>query len=90
MWSISETVSEWKTSSPALYLLGILCAFPTGVIEDNKVDFLGMSLDGSAATAGQWTLLALGLVFLLTTILLAYKYRKSKKHHKSSSTMELK
>ncbi|XP_041818495.1 angiotensin-converting enzyme [Chelmon rostratus] len=62
----------------------------TGVIEDNKVDFLGMSLDGSAATAGQWTLLALGLVFLLTTILLAYKYRKSKKHHKSSSTMELK
>ncbi|XP_076616131.1 angiotensin-converting enzyme [Chaetodon auriga] len=61
-----------------------------GEIKNDNVDFLGMSLDSSAAIAGQWILLALGLLFLLTTILLAYKYRKSKKHSKSSSTMELK
>ncbi|XP_070846561.1 angiotensin-converting enzyme [Chaetodon trifascialis] len=57
---------------------------------NSNVSFLGMSLDSSAAIAGQWILLALGLLFLLTTILLAYKYRKSKKRSKSSSTMELK
>lgn len=57
---------------------------------DDKVDFLGMNLDRSAATAGQWVLLAIGLVLLLVTIMLAYKYRKAKKHKKTSSLMELK
>ena len=55
-----------------------------------KVDFLGMSVDSSAALAGQWVLLVIGLVLLVATILLAYKYRKSRKPEKSLSTMELK
>ncbi|XP_035263080.1 angiotensin-converting enzyme-like [Anguilla anguilla] len=54
------------------------------------VDFLGMSVDSTGAAAGQWILLVLGLVFLVTTIYLGYNYRKSKKRGKSSSTMELK
>lgn len=57
---------------------------------DDKVDFLGMSVDSSGATAGQWILLVLAVLFLLTTLLLACKYRKAKKHKKSSSMMELK
>ncbi|KAJ8365026.1 hypothetical protein SKAU_G00138570 [Synaphobranchus kaupii] len=60
---------------------------PTG---DTVVDFLGMSVNSAGAAAGQWILLVLGLVFLLTTIYLGYNYRKSKKHGKSSSTIELK
>lgn len=61
-----------------------------GEIQPAKVDFLGMSLDGSAAAAGQWILLVVGLVLLVATILLAYKYRKSRKPEKSTSTVELK
>lgn len=57
---------------------------------DDKVDFLGMSVDASGATAGQWILLVLAVLFLLTTIFLAFRYRKAKKHKKSASTMELK
>uniref|UniRef100_A0A3Q3INI6 Angiotensin-converting enzyme n=1 Tax=Monopterus albus TaxID=43700 RepID=A0A3Q3INI6_MONAL len=57
---------------------------------DNNVDFLGMSVDNSAAAAGQWILLVLGVVLLVATILLAYKYRKTKKSPKSTSMMELK
>lgn len=56
---------------------------------DAKVDFLGQSVDSAAATAGQWVLLVLGLVLLVATIALAFKYRKSKKGM-SMSTMELK
>lgn len=56
----------------------------------SQVDFLGMNLDSSAAMAGQWILLVIGLVLLVATILLAYKYRKSKKPEKSISTLELK
>lgn len=57
---------------------------------DDKVDFLGMSVDASAATVGQWILLVLAVLFLLTTIFLACRYRKAKKHKKSASMMELK
>ncbi|KAM9837051.1 angiotensin-converting enzyme [Aulostomus maculatus] len=67
---------DWKPSS--------------GTVQTSKVDFLGMSVESSAALAGQWILLVVGLVLLLATILLAYKYRKSKKPEKSLSTMELK
>lgn len=65
---------------------------PSGVeTKVNKVDFLGMSLDSSAAVAGQWVLLVLGLVLLLATIFSLYSYRKAKKQiKKSSSMMELK
>lgn len=63
---------------------------PTGEIKPSKVDFLGISVDDSAAIAGQWVLLVVGLVLLVATILLAYKYRRSKKPEKSLSTMELK
>uniref|UniRef100_A0A8C4IMK9 Angiotensin-converting enzyme n=1 Tax=Dicentrarchus labrax TaxID=13489 RepID=A0A8C4IMK9_DICLA len=62
----------------------------TGEIKSSKVDFLGMSVDGSAAMAGQWILLVLGVVLLVATILLAYRYRKSNKHEKSLSLLELK
>lgn len=75
----------------ALYLLFISFLYPDpDPIKDNKVDFLGMNVDGSAATAGQWILLVLGIVLLVATILLGYKYRKTKKREKSSSMMELK
>ncbi|XP_056152965.1 angiotensin-converting enzyme [Lampris incognitus] len=57
--------------------------------ETNKVDFLGMSMDGASAVAGQWILLVLGLVLLVSTILLAYKYRQSRRPEKSQSTLEL-
>lgn len=60
------------------------------VVESNKVDFLGMSVDKAAAVAGQWILLVLGLVLLVATILVAYKYKKAKKSRKSLSSMELK
>uniref|UniRef100_A0A8C3AXV9 Angiotensin-converting enzyme n=1 Tax=Cyclopterus lumpus TaxID=8103 RepID=A0A8C3AXV9_CYCLU len=56
----------------------------------SEVDFLGISVNGAAAIAGQWVLLVLGVVFLAATILLAYKYRRSKKPERSLSTMELK
>ncbi|TKS90014.1 Angiotensin-converting enzyme [Collichthys lucidus] len=73
---------DWKPLSSVLD--------PDPEIKDNKVDFLGMNVDGSAATAGQWILLVLGIVLLVATILLGYKYRKTKKREKSSSMMELK
>ncbi|XP_069012000.1 angiotensin-converting enzyme isoform X2 [Embiotoca jacksoni] len=74
---------DWKPS--VLYM----CS-PAGEIEARKVDFLGMNVDSSAAMAGQWILLVLGLVLLVATILLAYKNRKSKKSTMSTSQMELK
>lgn len=49
-----------------------------------------MSVDKAAAVAGQWILLVLGLVLLVATILVAYKYKKAKKSRKSLSSMELK
>ncbi|KAJ8264684.1 hypothetical protein GJAV_G00152490 [Gymnothorax javanicus] len=60
------------------------------VSDDDTVDFLGMRVGSSGAAAGQWILLVLGLVLLVTTIYFGYNYRKSKKRGKSSSTMELK
>ncbi|XP_068161194.1 angiotensin-converting enzyme [Antennarius striatus] len=71
---------NWTPSSPAVT-----------EVKADKVDFLGMDVTSSAAAAGQWILLVLGLVLVVATILLAYKYRKSKKQiKKSSSMMELK
>lgn len=61
-----------------------------GEAKSTKVDFLGLSVEGASAIAGQWVLLVLGVVLLVATILLAYKYRRSKKPEKSLSTMELK
>ncbi|XP_064807077.1 angiotensin-converting enzyme-like [Oncorhynchus masou masou] len=63
---------------------------PPPAPEEGKVDFLGMSLDGAGAAAGQWVLLFLGLVLLVATILLGYKYKKSKRRNLSSSELELK
>ncbi|KAL7869846.1 hypothetical protein AOLI_G00138340 [Acnodon oligacanthus] len=61
------------------------------VVEDSAVDFLGLNVDQAAATAGQWVLLVLGIVLLLATIFLAYKYRKSRHlQNKSISQVELK
>lgn len=66
-----------------------MCLAPE-VNVDDKVDFLGLSVDASGATAGQWVLLVLAVLFLLTTIFLAFRYRKAKKYKKSASMMELK
>ncbi|PKU31794.1 angiotensin-converting enzyme [Limosa lapponica baueri] len=57
----------------------------------NQANFLGMSLDSNQATAGGWVLLALALVFLITTIFLGVKFFSARrKAFKSSSEMELK
>ncbi|KAM6897562.1 angiotensin-converting enzyme [Xenentodon cancila] len=62
---------------------------PSKETQDNKVHFLGMSVDSAAAVAAQWILLVISLVLLLTTILLLYKYRQSKKCGKFLCKMEL-
>ncbi|KAI1887172.1 hypothetical protein AGOR_G00203390 [Albula goreensis] len=69
----------WGTQAP-----------PPAPVTDEKVDFLGMSLDPAGAAAGQWILLVLGLALLVATIYLGYSFRKSKSSGRSSSTMELK
>ncbi|KAM9424543.1 angiotensin-converting enzyme [Pholidichthys leucotaenia] len=56
----------------------------------DKVNFLGLNVDSSAAIVGQWVLLVLGVVLVVAVISLAFMYRKSKKSKKSLSTMELK
>ncbi|XP_050767782.1 angiotensin-converting enzyme [Gymnogyps californianus] len=57
----------------------------------SRTDFLGMSLASNQATAGGWVLLALALIFLITTIFLGVKFFSArKKAFKSSSEMELK
>uniref|UniRef100_A0A669B7A7 Angiotensin-converting enzyme n=1 Tax=Oreochromis niloticus TaxID=8128 RepID=A0A669B7A7_ORENI len=58
--------------------------------EAKTVDFLGLNVNRSAAIAGQWILLALGVLLLVATVLTAYMYRKARKPEKSLSTMELK
>lgn len=59
--------------------------------DSSKTDFLGMSLTKSQATAGGWVLLALALIFLITTIFLSVKFFSSRrKAFKSISEMELK
>lgn len=83
---MTEFVSE-KQSIPCVSYSVFLCLCPG---KAGKVDFLGMNVDSAAAIAGQWVLLVIGLVLLVATILLAYKYRKSRKPQKSLSTMELK
>lgn len=85
-----ELVSGWKQSAQhcAYFEFSV---FPGSVSDlESDVDFLGMSVNSSAAIAGQWVLLVLGVVLLLATILLGYKYRKSKKRDKSLSMLELK
>ncbi|TSK14531.1 Angiotensin-converting enzyme [Bagarius yarrelli] len=65
----------------------------TAVVEEHSstVDFLGLSVDEAAAVAGQWVLLVLGIVLLVATAFLAYKYRKFRRFNKKSiSQMELK
>ncbi|NXE25143.1 ACE enzyme, partial [Ardeotis kori] len=57
----------------------------------DRTDFLGMSLAGNQATAGGWVLLALALIFLITTIFLGIMFFTARrKAFKSSSEMELK
>ncbi|XP_076856780.1 angiotensin-converting enzyme isoform X2 [Brachyhypopomus gauderio] len=62
------------------------------VVEElSPVNFLGLSVNESAAAAGQWILLVLGIVLLLSTTFMAYKYRKARHlQNKSSSQVELK
>ncbi|NXR45086.1 ACE enzyme, partial [Hippolais icterina] len=59
--------------------------------DSGKTDFLGMSLTKSQAAAGAWVLLALALIFVITTIILGVKLCSARrKAFKSSSEMELK
>ncbi|NXU41431.1 ACE enzyme, partial [Drymodes brunneopygia] len=60
--------------------------------DSNKTNFLGMSLTKSQATAGGWVLLALALIFLITTIFLGVKFFSARRNQafKTSSEMELK
>ncbi|XP_062859441.1 angiotensin-converting enzyme [Trichomycterus rosablanca] len=59
--------------------------------KDSSASFLGLTVDEAAASAGQWVLLVLGIVLLLSTIFLAYKYQKSRRQNsKSLSQIELK
>lgn len=67
--------------------------FPATPVQpsSNQANFLGMSLASNQATAGGWVLLALALVFLITTIFLGVKFFSARrKAFKSSSEMELK
>ncbi|XP_057682764.1 angiotensin-converting enzyme [Corythoichthys intestinalis] len=70
---------DWKPSTPA----------KESETNTNTVDFLGMNVDRAAAVAGQWILLVIGLVLLLTIIFMAYRYRKSKRSKASLLSMEL-
>uniref|UniRef100_T1E6J3 Angiotensin-converting enzyme n=1 Tax=Crotalus horridus TaxID=35024 RepID=T1E6J3_CROHD len=59
--------------------------------DETEVNFLGMSLSSSQIETGQWILLAIGLILLITTIVLGVKYFITRrKGFKSSSEMELK
>ncbi|KAF2985086.1 hypothetical protein EK904_000355 [Melospiza melodia maxima] len=59
--------------------------------DSSKTDFLGMSLTQSQATAGGWVLLALALLFLITTIFFGVKFFLVRgKAFTSISEMELK
>lgn len=49
-----------------------------------------MSVDSAAAVAGQWVLLVLGVVLLLATVLLVFKFKKSHRSERSLSLVELK
>uniref|UniRef100_A0A4W4GRH0 Angiotensin-converting enzyme n=2 Tax=Electrophorus electricus TaxID=8005 RepID=A0A4W4GRH0_ELEEL len=62
------------------------------VVEElSTVNFLGLSVDEAGAAAGQWILLVLGIVLLLSTAFIGYKYRKARHlQNKSSSQVELK
>ncbi|XP_036407894.1 angiotensin-converting enzyme-like [Megalops cyprinoides] len=79
---------DWMPSSEEIGpgLAPTLTTTPSA--REGKVDFLGMSLDSAAAAAGQWILLVLGLVFLITTIYMCCKNKRASKH-KSSSILEL-
>lgn len=86
---IPHTTAQGLQQQPRLSFL----SFPvTPDQEDSsKTDFLGMSLTKSQATAGSWVLLALALLFLITTIFFGVKFFSARrKAFKSSSEMELK
>lgn len=66
--------------------------FPSTSVQDHsdQAEFLGMSLTRNQATAGGWVLLALALIFLVTTIFFGIKFSSvRRKAFKSSSEMEL-
>ncbi|XP_053121534.1 angiotensin-converting enzyme isoform X2 [Hemicordylus capensis] len=60
-------------------------------VNDDRVSFLGMSMTSSKASAGQWILLIIGLIFVIATIGLAVRVHNARRGtFKSSSEMELK
>ncbi|XP_053555757.1 angiotensin-converting enzyme [Bombina bombina] len=59
--------------------------------EAAKIMFLGLSLSQGQATAGQWVLLVISILFVLATLFLGFKYYNNKRRaNKSSSELELK
>ncbi|XP_041431911.1 angiotensin-converting enzyme isoform X1 [Xenopus laevis] len=64
---------------------------PPSEESNSNSDFLGMAVSNGQAAAGQWILLALGIVLVITTIIFGVMYSKMKSRAKmSSSQMELK
>ncbi|XP_061444219.1 angiotensin-converting enzyme [Rhineura floridana] len=63
----------------------------TGQVQANdRVNFLGMSLSSSDATAGQWTLLLIALFLLIATLVLGAKCIQARRGGKTGLEMELK
>ncbi|KAJ6660556.1 hypothetical protein lerEdw1_017553 [Lerista edwardsae] len=87
-WLVAENIRNGETLGWPEYTW---MPYAGQVQQNEKVNFLGMSLDSSEATAGQWILLVIGLLLLGTTIGLAVKFFLNRREaFKSSSEMELK
>uniref|UniRef100_A0A8C8B8Z7 Angiotensin-converting enzyme n=1 Tax=Otus sunia TaxID=257818 RepID=A0A8C8B8Z7_9STRI len=89
-WLVKENEKNGEVLGWPEYSWTPYTATPVQVVSD-QTDFLGMSLSHNQATAGGWVLLALALLFLITTIFLGIKFFSTRrKAFKSSSEMELK
>ncbi|XP_053309980.1 angiotensin-converting enzyme [Spea bombifrons] len=87
----SPAISQPPTSNPTTARPATSGPAHTELPPQNKVDFLGLSLSKSEASAGQWILLALSLVLVIACIFLGYKFSKMKRNTKKSiSELELK
>nr|XP_056719617.1 angiotensin-converting enzyme [Euleptes europaea] len=62
-----------------------------GQVQEDRVHFLGISLDSREAALGLWTLLGLGLLFFGATLFLGVRFLSGRSRpFKSTSEMELK
>ncbi|XP_009867587.1 PREDICTED: angiotensin-converting enzyme [Apaloderma vittatum] len=90
-WLVKENTKNGEVLGWPEYSWTPYTATAAAATATTQADFLGMSLTHEQATAGGWVLLALALIFLITTIFLGVKFSKTRrKAYKSSSEMELK